>query len=135
MSGSGTGPKALARINLSLRQCMETETKKEKTAREAWLNPERAYEDKGTVQLVGLYSSLFKIKFEDFHQLMQGYIECMLCIAEQLENVGELFKNNVIARIILGGFPEQYKALVLGLSFQSTIKCETNEKSYFYRKM
>ena len=46
---------------------------------------------------------------------MDQYVDHILEICEQLENLGEPFRDNVIGAIILGGLPETFTPLILGI--------------------
>ena len=106
--------RALAKINLSLKPCSTRVTKKCQTAKAAWDALRGEYESTALVRLIGLYSSLFKTNFENFPS-MQQYVDHILSIAEQLESIGQPFQDNVVGGIILGGLPDQYRPLILGI--------------------
>ena len=106
--------RALAKINLSLRPCAAKVTKKCTTAKAAWDALQGEYESTALVRLIGLYSALFKTRFESFAS-MQQYVDHILSIAEQLEAIGQPFADNVVGGIILGGLPEQFRPLILGI--------------------
>jgi len=106
--------RALAKINLSLRPCAAKITKKCETAKDAWEQLQREYESTGLVRLIGLYATLFKTKYESFSSMNQ-YVDHILSICEQLEAIGQPFADNVVGRIILGGLPEQFQPLILGI--------------------
>ncbi|KFD45816.1 hypothetical protein M513_13310 [Trichuris suis] len=78
--------RALAKINLSIKPCAWAEVRKAKTAKEAWESLRGAYEDKGIVRRIGLYSSLFNTRFDDCDS-MTNYIDRITSIAEQLEAI------------------------------------------------
>ena len=99
--------RALAKINLSLRPCAAKVTKKCVTAKAAWEALQGEYESTALVRLIGLYSALFKTRFESFAS-MQQYVDHILSIAKQLEAIGQPFADNVVGGIILGGLPEQF---------------------------
>src|SRR5688572_5737299 len=106
--------RALAKINLSLKPCAAKITKKCQTAKAAWDALRGEYESTALVRLIGLYSSLFKTRFENFPS-MQQYVDHILSIAEQLESIGQPFPENVVGGIILGGLPDQFQPLILGI--------------------
>ena len=64
--------------------------------------------------MIKMYSNLFSTKFENFSSMDQ-YIDHILEICEQLENLGEPFRDNVIEAIILGGLPETFTPFILGI--------------------
>ncbi|KFD60577.1 LOW QUALITY PROTEIN: hypothetical protein M514_27243 [Trichuris suis] len=76
-----TDQRALAKINLSIKPCAWAEVRKAKTAKEAWESLRCAYEDKGIVRRIDLYSSLFKTRFEDCNHCgsMTNYIDRIYC--------------------------------------------------------
>lgn len=43
------------------------------------------------------------------------YVDRIIPIAEQLENIGESFNDNVVGGTLLGSLPDQYKPLILGI--------------------
>ncbi|KAG5873983.1 hypothetical protein JTB14_031359 [Gonioctena quinquepunctata] len=111
---SELGERALAKINLSLKHCAASKTKKATKAKEAWDALAKIYEDSGIVRLIGIYSSLFKTDFNKCSS-MHDNIHEVLKITAELENIGEPFKANVVGGIVLGGFPTEYKPLILGM--------------------
>ena len=112
--------RALAKINLSIKPHVTSETRKACTAKQAWDLLKKTYEDSGTVRIVNLYSKLFKIDYNKCKS-MQDYLEQMSNIAEQLENVGQPFPDHVFGGIILGGLPEEFRPLILGIQGSSQI--------------
>ena len=113
--------RALAKINLSLKPCAAKITKKCETAKAAWDALQGEYESTGVVRLIGLYSTLFKTRFDSFSSIQQ-YVHHILSICEQLESTGQPFADNVVGGIILGGLPDEFRPLILGIqgSKQST---------------
>jgi len=104
----------MANINLSLRPCAAKVTKKCVTSKAAWDALRGEYESTALVRLNGLYSALFKTRFESFTSIQQ-YVDHILSIAEHLEAIGQPFADNVVGGIILGGLPEQFRSLTLGI--------------------
>lgn len=135
--------RALAKICLSIKPSVAAEIKKAKSAKEAWDKLKEVYEDKGVVRRIGLYTSLFRTRFEEF-STMDSYISHIVSIAEQLESIGKPLDNETVGGIILGGLPEKFRPLIFGIqgSNQSTtvefvknllsqenIKCGVTSKS------
>ncbi|KRZ17940.1 hypothetical protein T4B_10305, partial [Trichinella pseudospiralis] len=75
--------RALAKINLSIKPCASGDVRKAMTAKQAWGKLRCAYEDIGLVRRIGLYSSLFKTRFEECGS-MTAYIDRITGIADQL---------------------------------------------------
>ncbi|KRY99751.1 hypothetical protein T4B_15572, partial [Trichinella pseudospiralis] len=75
---------ALAKINLSIKPCASADVRKAMTAKEAWEKLRCAYENIGLVRRIGLYSFLFKTRFEECGS-MTAYIDRITGIADQLE--------------------------------------------------
>lgn len=106
--------RALAKINLSIKPNASAETRKAKTAKEAWEALRNIYEDKGIVRRIGLYSALFKTRYDEFSS-MSDYIEHVTSIADQLDSIGKPLDNETVGGIILGGLPETFRPLILGI--------------------
>ena len=106
--------RTLAKINLSLKPSVAKITKSCETASGAWNSLQREFESNTIVRMIKMYSNLFSTKFENFSSMNQ-YVDHILEICEQLENLGEPFRDNVIGAIILGGLPENFTPLILGI--------------------
>ncbi|KRZ38404.1 Retrovirus-related Pol polyprotein from transposon TNT 1-94 [Trichinella pseudospiralis] len=106
--------RALAKINLSIKPCASGDVRKAMTAKQAWGKLRCAYEDIGLVRRIGLYSSLFKTRFEECGS-MTAYIDRITGIADQLESIGKLLDNETVGGIILGGLPIEFQPLILGI--------------------
>ena len=113
--------RTLAKINLSIKPSASSETRNAKTAKEAWEALQKTYEDKGVVRRIGLYASLFRTNFENY-TTMSDYIEHITSIADQLNGIGKPLDDETVGGIILGGLPEKFRPLILGIqgSNQST---------------
>ncbi|KRX55804.1 Retrovirus-related Pol polyprotein from transposon TNT 1-94 [Trichinella sp. T9] len=106
--------RALAKINLSIKPCASGDVRKAMTAKQAWEKLRCAYEDNGLVRRIGLYSSLFKTRFEECGS-MTAYIDRITGIADQLESIGKPLDNETVGDIILGGLPIEFQPLILGI--------------------
>ncbi|KFD63801.1 hypothetical protein M514_08489 [Trichuris suis] len=104
--------RALAKINLSIKPCAWAEVGKAKTAKETREGLRYAYQDKGIVRRIGLYSSLFKTRFENCHSTT-NYSNRIASTAEQLEAVGKPLDDETVGGIILGGLPAEFQPLIL----------------------
>ncbi|KRZ09840.1 Retrovirus-related Pol polyprotein from transposon TNT 1-94 [Trichinella zimbabwensis] len=90
------------------------DVRKAVTAKQAWEKLRCAYEDNGLVRRIGLYSSLFKTRFEECGS-MTAYIDRITGIADQLESIGKPLDNETVGGIILGGLPIAFQPLILGI--------------------
>ncbi|KHJ44955.1 hypothetical protein D918_04766 [Trichuris suis] len=90
--------RALAKINLSIKPCAWAEVGKAKTAKETREGLRYAYQDKGIVRRIGLYSSLFKTRFENCHSTT-NYSNRIASTAEQLEAVGKPLDDETASRL------------------------------------
>ncbi|KRX69546.1 Retrovirus-related Pol polyprotein from transposon TNT 1-94 [Trichinella sp. T6] len=106
--------RALAKINLSIKPCASGDVRKAMTAKQAWEKLRCAYEDIGLVRRIGLYSSLFKTRFEEYGS-MTAHIDRITGIADQLESIGIPLDNETVGGIILGGLPIEFQPLILGI--------------------
>lgn len=109
-----TDLRCLAKINLSVKSNVASIIKKCTTAKEAWMSLENHFENKGTIRLVSLYSKLFHMNFNLFNT-MQEYIDSVMSVAEDLENIGEPLRDTAVGAIMLAGLPESYDPLILGI--------------------
>ncbi|KRZ69046.1 hypothetical protein T10_5491, partial [Trichinella papuae] len=66
------------------------------------------------VRRIGLYSSLFKTRFEECGS-MTAYIDRITGIADQLEAIGKPLDNETVGGIILGGLLIEFQPLILGI--------------------
>ncbi|KRZ11377.1 Retrovirus-related Pol polyprotein from transposon TNT 1-94 [Trichinella zimbabwensis] len=106
--------RALAKINLSIKPCASSDVRKAVTAKQAWEKLRCAYEDNGLVRRIGLYSSLFKTRFEECGS-MTAYIDRITGMMDQLEAIGKPLDNETVGGIILGGLPMEFQPLILGI--------------------
>ena len=106
--------RALAKLNLSLKPSAAQITQRCVTAKDAWIALQREYESTALVRLIGLYSNLFRTRFEIF-STMQQYVDHILSNGEQLEAICLPFADNVIGAIILAGLPDKFRPLILGI--------------------
>ncbi|KRX74970.1 putative mitochondrial -like protein, partial [Trichinella sp. T6] len=104
----------LAKINLSIKPCDSGDVRKAVTANQAWEKLRCAYEDNGLVRRIGLYSSLFKTRFEECGS-MTAYIDRITGIADQLEAIGKPLDDETVGGIILGGLPIEFQPLIFGI--------------------
>ena len=133
--------RALATINFSLKPSAAKITKRCLTAKDAWAALQKEYESTAVVRLIGLYSSLFRTRFEIF-STMQQYVDHILNIVEQLEAIGQPFADNVIGAIILACLPDQIRPLILGIQgskkettveFIKSLLFQENIKTLYYQ--
>lgn len=61
---------------------------------------------------------MFKTSFDSFTSV-QSHTDHSLSTAEQLESVGQPFEGKVIDGLMLGGLPDQFKPLILGIQGSS----------------
>ncbi|KRY51527.1 Cathepsin L, partial [Trichinella britovi] len=98
--------------------CDSGDVRKAVTAKQAWEKLRCAYEDNGLVRRIGLYSSLFKTRFEECGS-MTAYIDRITGIADQLESIGKPLDNETVGGIILGGLPIEFQPLIFGIQGES----------------
>ncbi|KRZ60184.1 Retrovirus-related Pol polyprotein from transposon TNT 1-94 [Trichinella nativa] len=94
--------------------CDSGDVRKAVTANQAWEKLRCAYEDNGLVRRIGLYSSLFKTRFEECGS-MTAYIDRITGIADQLEAIGKPLDDETVGGIILGGLPIEFQPLIFGI--------------------
>ncbi|KRZ95753.1 putative mitochondrial -like protein [Trichinella sp. T8] len=94
--------------------CDSGDVRKAVTAKQAWEKLRCAYEDNGLVRRIGLYSSLFKTRFEECRS-MTAYMDRITGIADQLEAIGKPLDDETVGGIILGGVPIEFQPLIFGI--------------------
>ncbi|KRZ16217.1 hypothetical protein T11_14620 [Trichinella zimbabwensis] len=118
-------------VDADLWHCVENENadheldqgdvRKAVTAKKAWEKLRCAYEDNGLVRRIGLYSSLFKTRFEECGS-MTAYIDRITGIADQLEAIGKPLDNETVGGIILGSNQKITAEFIKGLLLQNNVQ-------------
>ncbi|XP_047988496.1 uncharacterized protein LOC125228091 [Leguminivora glycinivorella] len=118
--------RALARICLSLNKDLYQYVRNCTTPADAWSKLKDAFEDKGLYRRVLLLRKLHRIQFSE-HSSMASYIDSIITIVQQLEDIGRTIEDAEVAEILLSGLPAEYDTVVSSLSTAAvgqTVKSE-----------
>lgn len=111
--------KALAKICLSVQSSIYGHVRNCKTAYEAWINLQKAYEDQGLCRRLSLLRVIFAMKYTEC-QNMDDYITKISDIAQQLSDIGAPLEDDFVAVILLSGLPSDYDPLIMALENSNT---------------
>lgn len=85
-----------------------------RTAFEAWKGLATAFDDSGTVRKVTILNQLVRLTYEETGN-MEKYVNLMLLNWQKTRNAGFQIQEEVVASLMLGGLPEEFTAMVLGI--------------------
>lgn len=106
--------KALSRICLSVKKEIFPHVSSCKTAKEAWDNLAKAFEESGLSGRLSLLRKLFSIKRENF-QSMETYIGEVTATCQKLASIKYPIDDEFIAVIMLNGLPPEFNPLIMAL--------------------
>lgn len=84
------------------------------SAKEVWDKLADTFEDKGVARKVTILNVLVSFKLANFEN-MERYINEILLYWEKSKQAGFKIEEAVIASLMLGGLPEEYRAMILGI--------------------
>lgn len=105
---------AISEITLLIEPSLYSYIKETKSAREVWDGIKKAFADSGTVRKVTIMNQLVSIKLEKIGN-MEKYINEILLYWRKSKLAGFKIDEDVIASLLLGGLPEQYRPMILGI--------------------
>lgn len=106
--------KALAKICLCVSTAAYPHVRTARTAREAWDNLSKAYEDRGLSRRLGLLRTLFSMKYSECVN-MNSYLSKIIETSQQLSDIGSPLDDDFVAVIMLSGLPGDYDPLIMTL--------------------
>lgn len=121
------GHRALARICLAVKPCCVQYIRNATTAKEAWNNLEKTFEDKGLFRRVVLLRKLHHMSYTEFKSMAE-YIDAVMTTVQQLADIGRTVDDKEVAELLLSGLPQEYDTLVSGLealNLQDNLTSET----------
>jgi hypothetical protein len=110
--------KALGAVRLSLAPSVAFNISKEKTTEDVMKALTRMYEKPSASNKVFLMKRLFNMKKPESRSV-QEHLSDFNTITSQLESVGIIFDNEVLALVILSSLPESWDGLVMAVSNSS----------------
>ncbi|XP_039313806.1 uncharacterized protein LOC105196674 isoform X1 [Solenopsis invicta] len=106
--------KALAKICLMVKPCAYPYVRSAENAREAWLNLQKAYEDKGLSRRLSLLRTLAGMKLQNFKN-MEIYVNEIMSASQKLADINAPLDDEFLAVIMLSGLTEDYDPMVMAL--------------------
>lgn len=91
-----------------------TDIEDSKSASVVWKGLLRAFDDSGIARKVTILNQLVSIKMKH-HRSMEKYINSILLNWNKTKTAGFNIEEQVIASLMLGGLPEEYRAMILGI--------------------
>lgn len=111
--------KAQAKIALTVSPAAIPHIRNAKTAKEAWDNLQKAYEDKGLCRRLGLLRSLFGTKLSESEN-MERYVNKITEISQQLTEIGSPLEDDFVAVLMLSGLTADYDPFIMAIENTST---------------
>lgn len=109
-----TNQKAIGEITLMVEPILYNYLIDSTSAKQVWDNLSKAFDDSGTARKVAILNQLVSIKLAK-HQHIEPYVNEILLYWKKSEIAGFNIEEQVIASLMLGGLPEKYRAIVLGI--------------------
>ncbi|KAI5641778.1 gag-polypeptide of LTR copia-type domain-containing protein [Phthorimaea operculella] len=106
--------RALARICLSLEPTLYQYVRDATSACDAWKRLADTFEGKGLYRKVLLLRQLHRVEYGQFSS-MPEYINGVMKIVHQLEDIGRKIDDEEVAEIMLSGLPQEFDILVSSL--------------------
>lgn len=88
------------------------------TAKSAWANLEKSFEDSGLSRKVELLKQLVKLALADCESV-EDYISRMVSTSLKVEKAGLKIDDEVLASLMLAGLPDEFKSLVMAIENSS----------------
>lgn len=111
--------KALAKIVLSLESINFCHVQSAKSAKEAWLALQNAFEDSGLTRRVGLLRKLITTRLENCKSI-EEYVDQITSTAHKLNGIGFSVSEEWVGSLLLAGLPDHYKPMIMGLESSGT---------------
>lgn len=109
-----TNAKAISEITLMVEASLYSYIIESKSAKEVWDALTKAFDDSGIPRKVTILNQLVSIRLLKFRN-MESYINEILLFWQKSKIAGFKIDEDIIASLMLGGLPESYRALILGI--------------------
>ena len=106
--------KAWSKIGLSVNPSVYSHVRDSTSAKEAWQNLAKAFEDSGLSGRLTLLRKLCSLKRENFDS-MEAYITEVLGTSQRLSAIKYPLDDEFLAVIMLNGLPSEYNPLIMAL--------------------
>lgn len=95
------------------------------TAKQAWENLSKAFQDDGLTRRVGLLRILITTKLEDCSSV-EEYVNRIITTAHKLTSVGLTVSDEWVGTILLAGLPSRFEPMIMGIeSSGSTVTADS----------
>lgn len=111
--------KALSELTLLLDESIYSYISNAVTAKQAWSNLEKSFEDSGLSRKVDLLKLLVKLSLEDCDSV-EEYVSQMVSTCLKVGKAGLKIDDEILASLMLAGLPDEYKPLVMAIENSST---------------
>lgn len=109
-----TNAQAIAEITLMIDKSLYSYIETTKDAYVVWESLEKAFEDSGITRKITVLNQLVSVRLVQFNS-MEKYINTILLYWNKTKTAGFNIEEDVIASLLLGGLPEEYRAMILGI--------------------
>lgn len=109
-----TNAKAIREITLIIEQTPYNYIEDSDSARTVWDKLCKAFDDSGIARKVSILNQLVSIKMKD-HRSIEKYVNEILLYWQKSKIAGFKIEEQVIASLLLGGLPDEYRAMILGI--------------------
>lgn len=109
-----TNARAIGEITLMIEPSLYNYVEESTSAKVVWDGIAKAFDDSGTARKVSILNQLVSIKLKD-HESMKKYVNEILLYWRKSKIAGFTIEEQVIASLMLGGLPEEYRAMILGI--------------------
>lgn len=90
-----------------------------KTAKSAWENLEKSFEDSGLSRKVELLKQMVKLTLSDCESI-EDYVNRMVSKSLKVTKAGLKIDDEVLASLMLAGLPDEFKSLVMAIENSAT---------------
>lgn len=109
-----TNARAISEITLLIDNSLFNYIEDSKSAKAVWDNLARAFDDSGVARKVSILSLLVSVKLKNFNSI-EKYINTLLLYYNKSKVAGFHIEEQVIASLMLGGLPDEYLPMILGI--------------------
>lgn len=113
-SSPNTNAQAISELTLSIENTLYNYIEDSKSASVVWKSLLKAFDDSGVARKVTILNQLVSIRLKH-HKSMEKYINAILLNWNKTKTAGFSIEEQVIASLMLGGLPEEYRAMILGI--------------------
>lgn len=113
-SAPKTNAKCISEITLLVEPGLYNYIIDSKSAKAVWSSLEKAFDDSGTARKVSILNQLVSIKLKN-HKNLEKYVNEILLYWQKSKVAGFQIEKQVIASLMQGGLPDEYRAMILGI--------------------